>query len=134
MPIDNEQKRRAALGIGLPPGIVLPPPTGSIDAIDRAILAGIYPEAPDPGGGTIDTASKRRRALGFGFPPGVIANPAPDGTVDATDRANLAALYYPGDEPVPPIPPTPPRRGGRRTRIPVTVLVLIQPGVIKRSD
>lgn len=134
MAIDNEQKRRAALGIGLPPGIILPPPSGSLDDVDRAILAGVYPVEDDPGGGTIDTPSKRRRALGFGFPPGVIVSPAPDGTIDATDRAGLAALYYPGIEPIPPIPPTPPRRGSRRTRIPATVLVLIQPGVIRRGD
>lgn len=132
MAIDNEAKRAAALGIGLPPGIVLPLPHGEVDSAGRAILAGVYPLDYDPGGGTINTQAKRRRALGFGFPPGVIVNPAPDGEIDADDRAGLAGLYYAGEEPIPPPVPTPPRRRGR-TRIPVAVLVLVNPGVLPRG-
>lgn len=132
MAIDSPDKRKGALGLGLPPGIILPLPDGGVDDAGRTILAGVYPIEDDPSGGTINTAAKRRRALGFGFPPGVIVNPAPDGDVDAYDRAGLAGLYYPGEEPIPPTPPAPPRRGNRRTRIPAVMLVLIQPGTLRR--
>lgn len=38
---DTEAKRRSALGLGRP-GAVLPTPDGTIDASDRAALAGAY--------------------------------------------------------------------------------------------
>jgi hypothetical protein len=42
MAIDTAAKRSAALQAGLTPGGVLPTPDGSIDAADRAQLAGVY--------------------------------------------------------------------------------------------
>jgi hypothetical protein len=43
---DTAAKRAAALGMGLPPGVVLPVPDGTIDAADRAQLAGVYVASP----------------------------------------------------------------------------------------
>ena len=43
---------------------------------------------------TLDTASKRRRAVGIGLPFAAFP-PAPDGTIDATDRGALAGVYLP---------------------------------------
>jgi hypothetical protein len=39
---DTAAKRAAALGVGLPPGVVVPLPDGEIDSQDRAALAGVY--------------------------------------------------------------------------------------------
>lgn len=40
---DTPAKRATALGAGLTPGVLLPTPDGSIDEVDRALLAGAYP-------------------------------------------------------------------------------------------
>lgn len=39
---DTATERAAAIQIGLPPGVVLPVPDGTIDSADRAHLAGAY--------------------------------------------------------------------------------------------
>ena len=53
MAIDDEQKRAGAIGVGTPTPGVLPSPDGTVDAGDRARLAGLYPglaaEAEDAG-------------------------------------------------------------------------------------
>jgi hypothetical protein len=78
----------------------------------------------------IDTASKRRRVLGFGRPGAIL--PAPDGSIDAEDRAGLAGVYYTGGAPVPPVPPSPiVRRGGPNDSISAEKLIDILPGVLK---
>lgn len=47
MPIDSEDKRRSALGIGRP-GAVLPAPDGEVGSGDRAMLAGGYSGTLEP--------------------------------------------------------------------------------------
>ncbi len=42
MAIDTEKKRRRATGVGRTPGTSIPKPDGTIDARDRAQLAGVY--------------------------------------------------------------------------------------------
>jgi hypothetical protein len=48
----------------------------------------------------IDTAAKRAAALRAGHPAGIVL-PIPDGTIDATDRGNLAGVYLPGQAAAP---------------------------------
>lgn len=42
MAIDDQNKRRSVLGLGLAPFIVLPVPDGTISAADRIHIAGYY--------------------------------------------------------------------------------------------
>lgn len=50
MALDTATKRASALGVGMPPGIILPVPDGTIDAADRAALSGVVvPTAAVPG-------------------------------------------------------------------------------------
>lgn len=42
MAIDTAAKRAAALGVGMPPGVILPMPDGTVSAQDRAQLVGTY--------------------------------------------------------------------------------------------
>lgn len=42
MAIDTAAKRASALGFGMPPGVVLPVPDGTVSAADRAQLTGGY--------------------------------------------------------------------------------------------
>lgn len=53
MAIDTATKRASALGVGQPPGVILPVPDGTIDAADRAQLAGGYAPAAGGGGTTL---------------------------------------------------------------------------------
>ena len=48
----------------------------------------------------IDTAAKRAAALRAGHPAGIVL-PIPDGTIDATDRGQLAGVYLPGQAAAP---------------------------------
>ena len=41
MPIDSRKKRAGAAGVHWMPGVVVP--DGTIDAGDRAVIAGVYP-------------------------------------------------------------------------------------------
>jgi hypothetical protein len=62
MALDTPDKRAAALGAGLTPGIVLPIPDGGIDAGDRSQLTGLAAiEAAEP----TSTAPARRFAVRF---------------------------------------------------------------------
>jgi hypothetical protein len=73
MALDTAAKRAAALGVGLPPGVILPVPDGSIDAADRAALAGIavpaaassLVEVPDVVGDDEATATAALEGAGF---------------------------------------------------------------------
>lgn len=53
MAIDTATKRASAIGVGQPPGVILPVPDGTIDASDRAQLAGGYAPASGGGGSTL---------------------------------------------------------------------------------
>jgi hypothetical protein len=66
---DTAAKRRRALGFGLSLGVLLPEPDGTIDADDRAMLAGLYyagasgPLPPEP---TVPVIQSARAAIPAG--------------------------------------------------------------------
>lgn len=47
MALDTATKRASAIGVGQPPGVILPVPDGTIDSGDRAQLAGGYAAGAD---------------------------------------------------------------------------------------
>lgn len=93
MSLDSIQQRQASIVAGRSWSVVLPFPTGNIDAFDRALLAGVYGVGSvivDP---NLFYRYQRASSISLGrvWMPML---PYPDGVIANYDRAQLAWSYW----------------------------------------